>query len=289
VRSLHVIAMLLCSLSIAARIVAAAFTAQVAAFYDDAAAATRPDGGETSALLDILETRVKPAERIFSTTIAVSRIIESSVLLFVASGFLLFFPATIIMFCRVEQKMENLIQELWLRTDVGNAFLPFEFSPRAADGSEIQMELPIADTRQYMQELKSSASAQRWRFSFCLGFVIIALVALTSNALFVAIAYVGTARDPSCGRCDPSCQSVQYIMLTWYVFTPELFPLITSLSSTLPLVFALWMMTTPEDRELLLHPSRFLTQKISLNPVETSRQASLYSHRIRMGIDLVSN
>ena len=71
-----------------------------------------------------------------------------------------------------------------------------------------------------------------------------------------------------------------------YVFRPEGFPLLLSLSSTLPLVFSLWLMTTPEDRALLLHPGRFCTERISLQPVQTEREENLYAERLRLGINL---
>ena len=50
--------------------------------------------------------------------------------------------------------------------------------------------------------------------------------------------------------------------------------------------FSLWMMTTPADRELLMHPRRFLTEQISLHPVDSTRERDQKSHRIRMGIEL---
>ena len=75
-------------------------------------------------------------------------------------------------------------------------------------------------------------------------------------------------------------------MVQWFTFTPEFFSLVTSLSTMLPLIFALWMMTTPEDRELLMHPSRFLSEQTSLHPVESNRESEQKAHRIRMGIEL---
>ena len=76
-------------------------------------------------------------------------------------------------------------------------------------------------------------------------------------------------------------------MSNWYNAQPELVPLVTSLSSTLPMVFSLWVMTTPEDRALLMHPSRFLTAEMAAHPVETSREARLKAERKRLGIDLL--
>jgi hypothetical protein len=57
--------------------------------------------------------------------------------------------------------------------------------------------------------------------------------------------------------------------------------------STLPLVFSLWLMTTPEDRALLLHPHRFRSEAISLQPVRTEREEKQYAERLRLGINLM--
>ncbi len=74
----------------------------------------------------------------------------------------------------------------------------------------------------------------------------------------------------------------------WYnfIFVPEGLPLLVSLGSTLPLVFSLWLMTTPEDRALLLHPGKFCTERIALQPVQTEREEKLYAERLRLGINL---
>jgi hypothetical protein len=54
----------------------------------------------------------------------------------------------------------------------------------------------------------------------------------------------------------------------------------------LPLMFALWLMTTPEDRALLVNPSRFRTDAVALQPVETESETRLRAELIRMGIVL---
>jgi hypothetical protein len=50
---------------------------------------------------------------------------------------------------RIGRKMDALIKEMNLRSDHGTAFLPVEFSPQTADGSETQTEMPIMEVRQY--------------------------------------------------------------------------------------------------------------------------------------------
>jgi hypothetical protein len=57
-------------------------------------------------------------------------------------------------------------------------------------------------------------------------------------------------------------------------------------------MFSLWLMITKEDRELMLHPSKFMTDEIShrLQPGqsvdEREIEAKLKAERIRMGIEL---
>jgi hypothetical protein len=192
------------------------------------------------------------------------------------------------MFQRVERRLETLIQEMNLRSDHGNAFLPFEFSPPAADGSQTQVELPILEVRQFLRSIKSSATAQRRRFIACLALVMLALFLIALNAVFVAVVAVQLHPNPTCSGVCGQCQSIPNLMHQWYINTPELVPLLFSLCSTLPLVFALWLMTTPEDRALLLHPDRFRTDamELTLNSVESETQARLRTERIRMGINL---
>jgi hypothetical protein len=292
VRSMHVIAMVACSLYLVARWVAAGIRAEIAGIYNQAAASTDVNGRDTDTSRSYINTTLQNAFDKQIKTASATNVIEAATFVFVASGFVLFFPAIIVMFRRVERKMERLILEMDHRSDVGNAFLPVEFLPRAADGSVTQTEMPIVEVRQYLRDIEASAALQRRRFVLCLALVTAALIALTSRAVFVASFLFNLKVNPDCGDCE-SCQEVGYLALQWYnaVFMPEGFPLLVSLSSTLPLVFSLWLMTTPEDRALLLHPGRFRTEGIALQqsllqPVQTKREENLYAERLRLGINL---
>jgi hypothetical protein len=222
VRNLHKVAMLLCAFDVIARASAAGFRAQSADEFEQAAAATDRDGRDTGASKHIVATLIKTSLANASISVAVSYIFETTVLVLEAIAFLLFFPACIVMFRRVERRLHNIIQEMNLRSDYGNAFLPFEFSPPAANGSETQVELPIVEARQFLQTIKSSATAQRRRFLFCLLFVQVSLVALASHAIFVTyfnLDFFDDGFNPSCQQCGP-CQAVGYVIHRWYVFTP---------------------------------------------------------------------
>ncbi len=285
-RSMHVIAIVLCSLNIVVGFVSAGLSAESAGLAAQAAAATA-DGRDTRASLGIFFNQQQASDRRFRISLGVGQVIETAVLVFVCTCFLFFFPATLEMFNRIERKMDVLLQEMHLRTDQGTAFLPFEFSPQAADGAETQTEMPIADVRRYLGDIKASAAAQWRRFRMCMFLIRTGLILLASHSIFVAIFAFGAEWNLNCGLCDPICQTGKRLMLLWYTYAPELFPLLSSLSTTLPLMFALWLMTTPEDRLLLLHPERHRFEGIDLKTVETERDARLRAERIRMGINLL--
>ncbi len=287
VRSLNVFATLLCVLHLVSRFVAGAFSADRSKMWDQAAALTDAAGADTEASRRMFDSNDGSS---WAAAFAVSLFFEAAILVVMAAAFVLFFPACIIMFRRVERRLRNVLREMHLRSDLGNAFLPFEFSPAAADGSQAQVELPIAEARKFLQAMKSSAAAQCRRFLFCLALVTSALLVLATVAV-TGIIVVSHAHQQLDARClDPcgACQSIWNLALTWIQHTPELLPLACSLCLTLPLLFSFWLMTTEEDRKLLLHPSSFLTEEIKLRPAaaESESEATLRAERIRMGINL---
>ena len=275
-RSMHAISMLLCSMHAVARMVAAGYTAEQARLFDQAS-----EGNDTKDLR-------AEASASLSRAISACRVLEAAALLLVVSGFLLFFPPIIVMFNRIEQRLASLLREMYLRSDQGNAFLPFEFSSRSADGSasESQTEMHIVDARKYLSDIQRSASAQRRRFFGCLVFATTALVFLAAFALLSAIVNTRAVPNSECGKCDPTCQNTYDMILIWIRYTPELFPLVAPLCSALPLLLSLCLMTTPEDRTMLMHPARFLAGQLSSDPSETEIEMNLKAERIRMGIDL---
>ncbi len=128
-RALHVLAVLLCSLVIVAWCVTAAFCAELAALYDGSAAAPRNAQGQlASSYLSSIDASYSRLNR----AAGYSLVFEAAVLTLTAAGFLLFFPACIVMFNRVEHRLASILKEMDHRSDVGCVFLPFEFSPPAA-------------------------------------------------------------------------------------------------------------------------------------------------------------
>ncbi len=292
VRYMNRIAITICSTNIVVRLILVGFRTQVVVLFREAAAATDVQGGETRLSLDIWQTinnlRVRDGN-----TLAVSRALEASVLVLVASSYILFFPACIVMFRRVERRLDTILHEMDLRSDVGNVFLPLEFSTPEVDGSITQNEMPITEARQFLRTIKSAASAQRRRFLVCLVLALTCLVALASLAIFTT--FFASNEDPPalntvCGRCDPSCQDLRNIIAVWYRYTPEFYTLIESLCSILPLILGLWLMMTKEDRAMLLNPRKFRSEAIRIQlqtlGIETSQEARIKTETDRMGINL---
>jgi hypothetical protein len=278
VRSMQVISMVMCTSDIVARWVVVGYRATQAWVVYQAAAGEQE--GYQSAVA------ANTGSSAYRISLAASLILEAAVLLFEGCGFLLFFPASIVMFGRVERKLDMLLQELSLRSDQGTAFLPFEFSPPATDGrSQTQTEMPIVEARQYLRDIKSPATLQWRRFCLCLVVAVFAFILESLHAILRA--YSGFAdRNVACPPCDQTCQTLDWLIFLWYTSTPELFPILECLTAILPLLLSLWLMTTPEDRAMLMKPHRFRSSSIKSNPVQSPREAQLFAERIRLGIYL---
>ncbi len=288
VRSMNVISVLLCVSNILARIVSAAFRAEAAGILDQAAAACGAGGTGTNTSQSLYNQYLEGAAANSSRAAAASRVVEAVLHVGMVAGFLLFFPPCIIMFYRVERRLNGIIQEMNHRTAHGNVFLPYEFSPTAADGTQTQTEMRINDARSFLGLIKSSAVSQRRRFYLCLIIVLAALVCQALLAVVITLIATGNQSVPNsdCELCQ-SCQSISYLITQWYIGTPEFLPLVTSITSTLPLMLSLWLMTTKEDRELMINPSRFRADSVSHQPdgIE-SLDVRLKTERMRMGVEL---
>jgi hypothetical protein len=193
----------------------------------------------------------------------------------------------------VERRLDAIIQGMSLRSDLGTVFLPFEFSPAAADGSKTldrtQIEMSVVEARSFLGRMKAAARTQRRRFVLCIVLLPMAMVVQALTAVIIVMRAFANILSPAaksdCATCGV-CQNVSFLVKVWYDKSPEFFALVSSLCSTLPLMFSLWLMTTEEDRELLLHPERFLVDAIAPDPAAGEEKVRLKAERIRMGIEL---
>jgi hypothetical protein len=113
--------------------------------FDEAAAACNAEGKDTRSPTAIQDwkTRDGASSGNREKALLATRFLEAFVLVSMAVAFQIFFPACIVMFRRVERRLAAMIQEMSLRTDIGSAFLPYEFSVSSAEGSCTQVSAPF--------------------------------------------------------------------------------------------------------------------------------------------------
>ncbi len=292
VRSMNVVALMAAFLTFVALVVRSAFAAERAALLDQAAASLNTAGHAT--VLQSIQSNETNSMWISSAR----HYLFAVTWVFAFAKFLLFFPACIVMFRRVQRRLVGIVREMDHRPDCGTVLLPFEFSPqsvngqrrgsRAAEHTQTQIEMEAGEARRFLGSLSSAAAAQRVRFTICLALALISLLVLASYAVVSAVARINE-RSSICERCG-SCQSVPHLIRNWMIFTPELRPLLLSLSTALPQILSLWLMMSRHDRDMMAHPARFrsdLQQVSTLIDIDNSREAVLRKERLRMGIDLL--
>ena len=209
VRSTHLLATLLCVLIVVAWFVNVANSVELAGLYDEASA----EGKDKKEMNDKIIASYEKLNRV----VGIATLLEAALLAFMAGAFLLFFPACIVMFSRVERRLDTIIQEMSLRSDVGTAFLPYEFSaPASRTLDRTQVEMPIVEARTFLGSMKAAAASQRNRFTLCLVLVLAALVVFASKQLFVVIFSITLKVNLDCAPDCGKCQTVRFILPSLY-------------------------------------------------------------------------
>ena len=293
VRSMSYVALFLAALHLAARVVQGSLLAESAASFVRAAASLNATDSATDETRSILETI---DSRNTGPSSAVSKSLFAVTMVFMCTMYMLFSPACIVMFRRVERRLDAIIEEMNLRSGVGTVLLPFEFSPEAVCASSgksrnadvpTQIELPVEEARGFLEKLSSAAAAQHRRFLLCLALVQVCLLLLASGSVFSALANRSlVSANHGCNRCGP-CQPVLLLMSEWLDHAPEFLPILFSHCLTLPLTFSLWLMMSEQDRDMMLHPRRYHTDStVPFKTVNEDINLDVRRERLRMGIDL---
>jgi hypothetical protein len=87
-----------------------------------------------------------------------------------------------------------------------------------------------------------AAAQQRRRLVIACVIVLITFPARAAFDLLRAYSVFNAQLSPSCGNCEP-CQSDRFIIQMWIGLTPELQSTVVALSSPLPLLVSLWIIT----------------------------------------------
>lgn len=263
------ITLVLNSLGVVARFVAAAGRAQLVVQLDQAAGACSSNCNNTCflPLAAIVEKENKIIDEVVRPATSAQQILEALVLVIMSVSFLLFFPACIVMFARVERRLALIMQEMDHRPDYGHVFLPFEFTE-----SESQIEMQAGHARELLLTLKATSASRRRKFTLALLVALVCFAIRTVFAVLICYAYVDNPSvNRSCDICDSSCQSVRSMIRSWFDNSLEVFPIVTSLCSALPQMICLWLMMTKEDRAWLLSV-KDPTQNMSASELFVNKQ-----------------
>jgi hypothetical protein len=287
-------------ISVVARIALIVFRLQRARMADLAAAACDAQGRATVqswAYMALEDSSSKfsvasaehSIEKSGDIATSVSRACEAIALFITCGAYLIFFPVSIVMFSRVERRLAGVLQEMSHRTDVGDVFLPFEFSPHnsqdlanevsAGDLTQIQME--IGQARKFLGSLRESAAKQRERFFWTCTVMLVMLLASAVSAALRAYFAQYDRMAPNCGRCD-TCQHINFLINECLSHSSEIFEPILGWLLLLPLVATIWLMMTKLDRRQLC--SNVLTFKPPTTLDLDDSEMQNFSERLRMGI-----
>ena len=222
-------AVVLCSVvGMVALDVSGAYGAQAAGVLDHAAAACDPQCNNANSSLALFHEALAIKSQA-NTAFSVQAVLEAIALLLISSAYIILVPFSVAMFRRAERVGAHALFSVAAREDAGDAR-----SNRAA--------AIVDDTIQ-------AAAQQRRRLVIA---CVVVLVTFPARAAFNLLNSYATFNDlllpnPACGLCDP-CQLDPFIIGVWLIYTPEFQPVVVALSSPLPLVVSLWIITGAHAR-----------------------------------------
>lgn len=145
-----------------------------------------------------------------------------------------------------------------------------------AQQQQASQEAALLMAQEMMERAMQTAQLQR---RLIVAAACVVLVALLPRAALVALrTYTNHVNNENneCDVCGP-CQTDQFLINRWYLLTPEVPIIISTISSPLPLLLCLWCMLSPSDRNRLRN-------NVSISDDGIERGAALA--RYRMHIDL---
>jgi hypothetical protein len=283
--AVRVLVYVLCALCVVAAFVSAGFAAQLASAFDDAAAAAVDPKFARS--IDSISFNLFAVDAAFLVAQAVV-----SVVMCVALA--VFFPVALLTFGRAERRQAGILQEIGFRTDVGTVLLPFEFSPNDAQGDAgQQIEMECGRARQLLETTRKAAVTNIVRFSAAGVFMGFMYMVFTSYTLTLAYGRFNSARNPDCVEplfklpdvCGP-CQSTQYQIRMFFLYSPLFAPLFYSLRFIAALLVMRFSLIT-KTQKTRLQMSTDEGARDVLVPRDVVQKMALET-RSRMGVDLES-
>ena len=216
-RTVSIVARFLSAVGLIAKVAGAVFEFQSADEFDHAASSCNSSGAHRNAT-SLLVDQANLAAAIQSSSEAVTLLITSL-------AFCILVPLSVASFRRAESVAAHALL--------------------SADHDRVDRKTQRART--VVEDTMGAVAEQRQRLvTACL----VVLVTFVTRAAYDVFRVYGTyysRANPACGKCD-TCQSDEYLITTWRNFTPELQPIVVALSSPLPLVLSLRLITRAHAR-----------------------------------------
>ena len=215
-------AVVICSaVGMVAKAVAGAMYVLVAELADQAAAACDAQGNDTNSSLALFQQSYDMLTKA-ENPYAVQAILEAVALLLISTAYLILVPLSVVMFRRAERDGAHALLAVASRTSAGH--------------QGIEAATAIVD------ETIQAAAEQRRRLVMACVVVLITFPARAAYDLLRAYTAFNDPTNPACGTCD-RCQSDRWLVQEWLNYTPEFQPIVVALSSPLPLLVSLWIIT----------------------------------------------
>ena len=208
--------------------IAGAYELRVADLHRRAAAACDDQGNDTFSSLALNQQAIAVVTQIGHAE-AVQSVSEAAVLLIISIAYLVLVPFSIIMFRAAERLAARMLLSATDRSDNRDKAL-----------MEVRRDVIVADTMH-------AAAEQRQRLVAACCVVLVTYPIRAAYDFLQAYAAVNMSLDPACCQCC-SCQSQQYLVSRWLMYTPQFQPIVVALSSPLPLAVSMWLVTAAHTR-----------------------------------------
>ncbi len=201
--------------------VSGAHRVQYAGLCDQAAAACDAHGNDTNSSLALFYE----ANAFFTysgTALSVYGVLEAIALLLISAAYLILVPLSVAMFRRAERVGAHALVSVAARASAGDR--------------NTEAAAAIVD------DTVHAAAEQRRRLVIACVVVLITFPFRAAVDLLLAYILFDNPYNPACGQCD-HCQSDRFLIRWWLIYTPEFRPVVAALSSPLPLLVSLWIIT----------------------------------------------
>ena len=218
-----------CVLGLVADAAAGAYLVKEAVLFDQAAASCDAAGNESNASLTFNNAASAVATEA-ATSQSVQAGSEALTLLLVCIAYFVIVSWSVAIFRIVER--------------VAGHALVFTVDP-------VNVQQPDDNAARIVADTMKAAAQHRRRLTAACVIVLITFPARAAFNLLLAYAAFDDSYNTSCGPCDP-CQTTPFLISAWLDYTPQFQPIVVAVSSPLPLMLSIWLLTKVHARARLI-------------------------------------